>query len=140
MIDVGDEMTSVVPIYDGFVLRKGKHSCTHGRVLQRANASTHPAAIQKQPTGGALLSNLILSHWKSTNPPTVVTPHYLVKSKEPVGPNLPAKAALRCVSDAATCARNRELTRPSSFSGKSASPTQRILTVLLRLLTTVRRR
>lgn len=24
VIDIGDEMTSIVPIYDGFVLRKGE--------------------------------------------------------------------------------------------------------------------
>lgn len=74
VIDVGDELTSVVPIYDGFVLRK---------------------AVQKQPAAGSLLSNVLLSTLKTQVPPISITPHYLVKSKEPVEPNQPARAILR---------------------------------------------
>ncbi|KAI5476330.1 actin-related protein Arp4p [Pseudohyphozyma bogoriensis] len=74
VLDVGDELTSVVPIYDGFVLRK---------------------AVQKQPAAGALLSDVLLSTLKSTAPTTPINPHYLVKSKEPVDASAPAKAVLR---------------------------------------------
>ncbi|ORY81735.1 actin family [Leucosporidium creatinivorum] len=74
VIDVGEEMTSVVPIYDGFVLRK---------------------AIQKQPVGGNLLSSVLLSQLKNSTPPIPVTPHYLVKTKEAVPVGAPAKATLR---------------------------------------------
>ncbi|GEM09731.1 actin-related protein Arp4p [Rhodotorula toruloides] len=72
IVDVGEELTTVTPVYDGFVLRK---------------------AIQKQPVGGALLSEVLLSTLKSQNLP--VTPHYLVKTKEAVEPNQPANAQLR---------------------------------------------
>ncbi|BGP32230.1 Actin-related protein 4 [Rhodotorula toruloides] len=72
IVNVGEELTTVTPVYDGFVLRK---------------------AIQKQPTGGALLSEVLLSSLKSQSLP--VTPHYLVKTKEAVEPNQPANAQLR---------------------------------------------
>ncbi|TNY18285.1 actin family [Rhodotorula diobovata] len=72
IVDIGDELTTVTPVYDGFVLRK---------------------AIQKQPTGGALLSEVLLGQLRAANIP--VTPHYLVKTKEPVEPGQPAKATLR---------------------------------------------
>ncbi|GAA5996601.1 actin family protein [Rhodotorula paludigena] len=72
IIDVGEELTTVTPVYDGFVLRK---------------------ALQKQPTGGALLSEVLLSSLRASNVP--ITPHYLVKTKEPIEPNQPARAALR---------------------------------------------
>ncbi|BGP40213.1 Actin-related protein 4 [Rhodotorula kratochvilovae] len=72
IVDIGDELTTVTPVYDGFVLRK---------------------AIQKQPTGGALLSEVLLSQLRVQNIP--VTPHYLVKTKEPVDAGQPAKATLR---------------------------------------------
>ncbi|KAM0752722.1 Actin/actin-like protein [Meredithblackwellia eburnea MCA 4105] len=74
VLDVGDELTSVVPIYDGFVLRK---------------------AIQKQPLAGSLLSDILLDSLKSQTPPIPIVPQFLVKSKEPVEPNQPAKAQLR---------------------------------------------
>ncbi|GAA6006749.1 hypothetical protein JCM10207_009082 [Rhodosporidiobolus poonsookiae] len=74
IVDIGEESATVTPIYDGFVLRK---------------------AIQKQPTGGALLSEILLASLKNSNPPVSPTPHYLVKTKEAVDPNQPAKAQLR---------------------------------------------
>ncbi|CEQ39687.1 SPOSA6832_01233 [Sporobolomyces salmonicolor] len=74
IVDIGEELLSVIPIYDGFVLRK---------------------AIQKQPSAGALLSEVLLSSLQTQTPPIPVTPHYLVKTKEAVEPNQPSKAALR---------------------------------------------
>ncbi|GAA5887041.1 hypothetical protein JCM16303_007114 [Sporobolomyces ruberrimus] len=72
IIDVGEELTSVVPIYDGFVLRK---------------------AIQKQAVAGNLISEVLLHHLESQNIP--VTPRYLVKTKEVVAPDTPSNASLR---------------------------------------------
>ncbi|GAA5864554.1 hypothetical protein JCM8547_005578 [Rhodosporidiobolus lusitaniae] len=74
IVDVGEELATITPIYDGFVLRK---------------------AIQKQPTGGALLSEILLASLQRGQPPVSVTPHYLVKTKESVEPNQPAKSSLR---------------------------------------------
>ncbi|GAA5820366.1 hypothetical protein JCM11251_005594 [Rhodosporidiobolus azoricus] len=74
IVDIGDELATVTPIYDGFVLRK---------------------AIQKQPTGGALLSEVLLSSLQQAQPPISPTPHYLVKTKESVEPNQPSRATLR---------------------------------------------
>ncbi|KWU41964.1 Actin/actin-like protein [Rhodotorula sp. JG-1b] len=72
VIDIGDELTSITPVYDGFVLRK---------------------AIQKQPLAGSVLSEVLLATLKNQSIP--VTPHYLVKTKEAVEPNQPARAQLR---------------------------------------------
>ncbi|KDE08803.1 hypothetical protein MVLG_00908 [Microbotryum lychnidis-dioicae p1A1 Lamole] len=74
VVDVGHELTTITPIYDGFVLRK---------------------AIQKQPTGGRLLSQLLLDSLKTQEPPVEIVPHYLVQQKTAVDPNQPAKAQLR---------------------------------------------
>ncbi|BGP16247.1 hypothetical protein JCM10213_007688 [Rhodosporidiobolus nylandii] len=74
IVDIGEELATVTPIYDGFVLRK---------------------AVQKQPTGGALISELLLNSLSQNQPPIPVTPHYLVKTKESVEPNQPSKAVLR---------------------------------------------
>ncbi|GAA6040943.1 hypothetical protein JCM8097_003200 [Rhodosporidiobolus ruineniae] len=73
IVDVGEELMTVTPIYDGFVLRK---------------------AIQKQPVGGALLSEILLSSLQNNQPPIPATPHYLVKTKQAVDPNQPARASL----------------------------------------------
>ncbi|GAA5983588.1 hypothetical protein JCM5350_004876 [Sporobolomyces pararoseus] len=72
IIDVGEDLMSVIPIYDGFVLRK---------------------AIQKQAVGGSLISEVLLHQLQSQNIP--VTPRYLVKTKEAVGPDQPSNASLR---------------------------------------------
>ncbi|GAA5939032.1 actin family protein [Sporobolomyces koalae] len=72
IVDIGEELMSVVPIYDGFVLRK---------------------AIQKQPCAGNLVSEVLLAHLESQSVP--VTPRYLVKTKEVVAANHPANASLR---------------------------------------------
>ncbi|GAA6064034.1 hypothetical protein JCM10212_001460 [Sporobolomyces blumeae] len=74
IIDVGEELTSVIPIYDGFVLRK---------------------AIQKQPVAGKLVSEVLLHTLQAQNPPVPVTPQYLVKTKEAVAADQPSKAVLR---------------------------------------------
>ncbi|GAA6009028.1 hypothetical protein JCM11491_005716 [Sporobolomyces phaffii] len=72
IIDVGEELMSVVPIYDGFVLRK---------------------AIQKQAVGGQLISEVLLHQLQAQNVP--VTPRYLVKTKESVAADQPSNASLR---------------------------------------------
>ena len=53
------------------------------------------AAIQKQPLAGSVLSEVLLATLKNQSIP--VTPHYLVKTKEAVEPNQPARAQLRYV-------------------------------------------
>lgn len=101
VLDVGEELTSVVPIYDGFVLRKGLSLTSP----LDSPPPTHPSppprpatAVQKQPAAGALLSDVVLSTLKSQTGSAPVNPHYLVKSKEAVDASTPAKAILRCVA------------------------------------------
>ncbi|CAH7689432.1 actin family [Phakopsora pachyrhizi] len=59
VVDIGEELTTVTPVSDGFVLRKG---------------------IQKSPLAGKFLSSLLLSSVEKqlSNP---IYPHYLIASK-----------------------------------------------------------
>ncbi|KAG0147700.1 hypothetical protein CROQUDRAFT_655908 [Cronartium quercuum f. sp. fusiforme G11] len=59
VVDMGEEVTLVTPVCDGFVLRKG---------------------IQKSPIAGGLLSSLLLSTIQS-DLPTPILPQYLIASK-----------------------------------------------------------
>ncbi|EFP85912.1 uncharacterized protein PGTG_11668 [Puccinia graminis f. sp. tritici CRL 75-36-700-3] len=59
VVDIGDDLTTVTPICDGFVLRKG---------------------IQKSPIAGNVLSSLLLSTTESLLP-TPLYPHSLIASK-----------------------------------------------------------
>jgi actin-related protein 4 len=97
VIDVGHELTSVVPIYDGFVLRKGTlppfpSSSFHASHSRHALSEL---AIQKQPAAGALISSILLDSLKKQSPAFPIVPQYLVKSKTPVDPSTPANAILR---------------------------------------------
>ncbi|KAI7939158.1 hypothetical protein MJO28_014737 [Puccinia striiformis f. sp. tritici] len=66
VVDIGDELTTVTPICDGFVLRKG---------------------IQKSPIAGNVLSSILLSTSENILP-TPIYPHYLIGSKSgAINPN-----------------------------------------------------
>jgi actin-related protein 4 len=93
ILDVGEDVTSIVPIYDGFVMRKGKRF--YPRLLNSIKLS--PKAIQKQPIGGSIISTLVLSYLRSVNqqPPFSLNPNYLIQRKEAVPMDQPAKSILR---------------------------------------------
>jgi actin-related protein len=61
VVDSGGDMTSVVPVYDGYVLRKG---------------------IMRQSLGGDVLSDQVLQQFKAND--VEVTPQYLIAKKSPV--------------------------------------------------------
>lgn len=65
------------------------------------------AAIQKQPLAGSVLSEVLLATLKNQSIP--VTPHYLVKTKEAVEPNQPARAQLRYVWCLSPSSSDRDL-------------------------------
>ena len=82
VVDVGASQVSAIPVVDGFVLRKGIHT---------------------QPNGGDAVSRALLwglthemgeknkSGWLADS----LVPQFLVKSKQPVDPGMPAQATLR---------------------------------------------
>jgi actin-related protein 4 len=74
VIDVGASHTSVTPVLDGMVLRKG---------------------VQKSPLAGNFVSNQIRLQFKDSKPEIPLTPHYLVKSKTPVDAGVPAQATYK---------------------------------------------
>ncbi|KAL6705312.1 Actin-related protein 4 [Coniothyrium glycines] len=74
IIDVGASHTSVTPVLDGMVLRKG---------------------VQKSPLAGNFVSSQIRQIFKSSTPEIPLTPHYLVASKTPVDAGSPANAAYK---------------------------------------------
>lgn len=65
-------MTSAVPVYDGYVLRKG---------------------IMRQSLGGEVLSDQVLQQFKANN--VDIVPQYLVGKKTPVDPGQKAVVVLR---------------------------------------------
>lgn len=83
LLDVGATHTSAIPVVDGFVLRKG---------IRRA-----------QGLGGDAVSRALLYDLSTSSPlnsprtggRVSIVPHYLVKSKAPVGAGAPAAAVLR---------------------------------------------
>ncbi|KAF1365217.1 actin-like protein-like protein 6A [Lizonia empirigonia] len=74
IIDVGASHTSVTPVLDGMVLRKG---------------------VQKSPLAGNFVSQQIRQTFKAASPEIPLTPHYLVKSKSPVDAGAPASATYK---------------------------------------------
>ncbi|KAF2751843.1 Actin/actin-like protein [Sporormia fimetaria CBS 119925] len=74
VIDVGASHTSVTPVLDGMVLKKG---------------------VQKSPLAGNFISSQIRLLFKNTTPEIPLTPHYLVKSKTPVDAGAPPQAVYR---------------------------------------------
>jgi actin-like protein 6A len=75
VLDSGGSVTSAVPVYDGYVLKKG---------------------IFKQSIAGEFISQQILDHLR-TDAGLQVTPQYKVASKKPVEAGQPADAQLRDV-------------------------------------------
>ncbi|KAG9535475.1 Actin/actin-like protein, partial [Aureobasidium melanogenum] len=63
VIDIGASTTSVTPVHDGFVLKKG---------------------IQKSSLGGNFVSEQLRLQFSKMDPVVSLTPHYMVKSKSPV--------------------------------------------------------
>lgn len=81
IIDVGASHTSVTPVLDGMVLRKG---------------------VQKSPLAGNFVSSQIRQIFKSATPEIPLTPHYLVASKQQVDAGSPANAVYRTLNPAPT--------------------------------------
>lgn len=75
VIDFGASQLSVTPIHDGMVLKKG---------------------IMRSNIGGNFLSSQVRATLASADPqPITITPHYLVKSKQPVDAGQAANAIIR---------------------------------------------
>lgn len=74
VIDVGASHTSITPVLDGMVLRKG---------------------IQKSPLAGNFVSNQIRLIFKQSQPEIPLIPHYMVKSKTQVDAGAPAQAVYK---------------------------------------------
>ncbi|KAF2129895.1 Actin/actin-like protein [Dothidotthia symphoricarpi CBS 119687] len=74
IIDVGASHTSVTPVVDGMVLRKG---------------------VQKSPLAGNFVSSQIRTLFSQSNPQIPLTPHYLVAAKSQVDANAPATASYK---------------------------------------------
>ncbi|KZM20044.1 NuA4 histone acetyltransferase subunit [Ascochyta rabiei] len=74
VIDVGAAHTTVTPVLDGMVLRKGVHKST---------------------LAGNFVSQQIRHTFKTATPEIQLTPHYLVRHKSPVDAGAPANATYR---------------------------------------------
>ncbi|KAF2096497.1 Actin/actin-like protein [Rhizodiscina lignyota] len=74
VIDIGASNTSVTPVSDGMILKKG---------------------IMKSSLGGNWISNQIRLMFSQQQPPVSITPHYAVVTKTPVDAGAPSQAILK---------------------------------------------
>lgn len=70
-MDIGARVTSVTPIFEGFVLKKG---------------------VQKSHLAGDYISQQIRLQFAQMTPAVPLVPHYMVKSKQPVDAGQPSNA------------------------------------------------
>ena len=74
VIDVGASNTSITPVHDGLILKKG---------------------IVRSPLAGNYISSQLRLLFSTSNPQIPLNPHYLVSSKTPVEALAPSQATLR---------------------------------------------
>ncbi|MCJ1273237.1 NuA4 histone acetyltransferase subunit [Puttea exsequens] len=74
VIDIGASSTSLTPVHDGLILRKG---------------------IARSPLAGNYLSQQLRLLFTQSQPPVPLTPHYLITSKTAVDAATPANATYR---------------------------------------------
>ncbi|KAF2144716.1 uncharacterized protein K452DRAFT_356836 [Aplosporella prunicola CBS 121167] len=74
VIDVGAATTSITPVVDGMVIKKG---------------------VMKSPLAGNFISNQLRLTFAQSQPPVPLTPHYVVASKTPVEAGAPAQAVYK---------------------------------------------
>lgn len=75
VIDFGATQVSVTPVHDGMILKKG---------------------VTRSNIGGNYLSSQVRSMLAANEPtPVTITPHYMVRSKQPVDAGQPANAILK---------------------------------------------
>jgi actin-related protein 4 len=78
VIDIGAQTTSVTPVHDGLVLRKG---------------------VTKSHHGSYFISDQLRHIFSAQQPPIAMYPHYLIASKTPVDAGIPASASYRSFAD-----------------------------------------
>lgn len=138
VIDVGEEMTSIVPIYDGFVLRKGRSS-TPSVYISPADLpcqpTSHPKATRRRqsPLLGPPLQTQEI-HPSHPNRPS------LPRQNKGSSPTWRSRQRYSSVSHRPLFLRRIEKLTFWSATVRSASSTPRILIALLPLLTIVRKR
>ncbi|KAI5267739.1 Actin/actin-like protein [Aureobasidium subglaciale] len=89
VIDIGASTTSVTPVHDGFVLKKGSlHSSPHFR----ASIADIGTGVQKSSLGGNFVSEQLRLQFSKMDPAVSLMPHYMVKSKSPVDAGQPPNA------------------------------------------------
>ena len=74
VVDIGASNISVTPVHDGLILKKG---------------------VARSPLAGNFVSQQLRLLFSSSQPPTPLTPHYLVSSKTPVDAGVPAHASYK---------------------------------------------
>ena len=74
VVDLGASSISITPVHDGLILKKG---------------------VARSPLAGNFISQQIRLMFSQSQPPTPLTPHYLIASKTPVDAGTPSQATLR---------------------------------------------
>ena len=79
VIDIGSSSTSITPVHDGLILRKG---------------------VTRTPLAGDFISSQLRLLFSTSQPPIPLNPHYIVASKTAVDAGSPALATYRSFSPA----------------------------------------
>ncbi|KAA6412995.1 MAG: actin 6A [Lasallia pustulata] len=74
VIDIGASNTSITPVHDGLLLKKG---------------------VARSPLAGNFISDQLRLLFSTSTPPIPLTPHYLITSKTPVDAGAPPSAIYR---------------------------------------------
>lgn len=74
MIDVGASNTSITPVHDGLILKKG---------------------VARSPLAGNFISSQLRLLFSTSSPPVPLNPHYIVSSKSQVDAGAPPQASYR---------------------------------------------
>ncbi|KAI9701944.1 MAG: NuA4 histone acetyltransferase subunit [Candelina mexicana] len=74
VIDVGSANTSITPVHDGLILKKG---------------------VMRSPLAGNFVSQQLRLLFSTAQPPIPLTPHYLISSKTPVDAGAPPQATYK---------------------------------------------
>ena len=93
VIDVGASSTSVTPVYDGLMLKKGS---VHSRSPHlQLSLLTIGLGMMHSRLAGNFVSDQVRLAFSQAQPPVPLTPHYMVATKTPVDAGQPSQATYR---------------------------------------------
>lgn len=92
VIDVGAANTSITPVHDGLILKKGDSDKHVSCIVPHIDLIP---GVMRSPLAGNFVSQQLRLLFANANPPVPITPHYLVSSKTSVDSGASAQATYK---------------------------------------------